>query len=104
MLKPARAVPTDAIQCYNGVENGAMKQIIWNEEPGGNVEHIEEHGLTVADVEHVLGAYSSRSISATSGSPCVFGFTADGVYIIVVFEEVDDDTVYPITAYEVREP
>ena len=33
-----------------------------------------------------------------------FGFTDFGRYIVVVFEEVDDDSVYPVTAYEVPEP
>jgi len=28
----------------------------------------------------------------------------DGRYIIVVYEEIDDDTVMPWTAYEVAEP
>ena len=78
--------------------------VIWNEEAGGNVEHIEEHGLTIGDVEHVLGTYESRSVSAASGLPCVFGYTPDGVYVVVVFEEVNDDTVYPVTAYEVPQP
>ncbi len=27
---------------------------IWNDEPGGNVEHIAEHGLTPDDVETVI--------------------------------------------------
>lgn len=79
-------------------------RIIWNEEPGGNVEHIEEHGLTVDDVEHVLANPDSEDVSRTSGLPCVFGHTSDGTYIIVVYELVDDDTIYPVTAYEVPEP
>lgn len=29
-------------------------EIIWNEEPDGNVEHIAEHGVTPEDVEEVL--------------------------------------------------
>ena len=29
-------------------------EIIWNEEPGGNVAHIAQHGLTPDDVEEVL--------------------------------------------------
>jgi hypothetical protein len=49
------------------------QQIIWNEEPGGNVEHIEEHGLTVDDVEHVLATYESEDLSRSSGLLCVFG-------------------------------
>jgi uncharacterized DUF497 family protein len=80
------------------------QRIIWNEEPGGNVEHVEEHGLTVDDVEHVLFNYESTDVSHSSGLPCVFGHTPDGTYIIVVYELVDEDTVYPVTAYEVPEP
>ena len=78
------------------------QHIIWNEESGGNVEHIEEHGLTVDDVEHVLATYESEAVSRSSGLPCVFGYTPDGTYIIVVVERIDQDTIYPVTAYEVR--
>jgi uncharacterized DUF497 family protein len=81
-----------------------FRQIIWNEEPGGNIEHIEEHGLTVEDVEHVLANPESRSVSRSSGQPCAFGHTPDGTFIIVVYEQVDSDTVNPVTAYEVPEP
>jgi hypothetical protein len=28
----------------------------------------------------------------------------DGRFIVVVYEEIDDDTVLPVTAYEVPEP
>ena len=80
------------------------QQIIWNEEPGGNVEHIEEHGLSIEDVEFVLGAPSRRGASRSSGQPCVFGYTPDGTYIIVVYEQVDGATIYPVTAYEVAAP
>jgi uncharacterized DUF497 family protein len=80
------------------------RQLIWNDEPGGNVEHIEEHGLTVEDVEHVLANPESKSVSQSSGQPCVFGHAPDGRYIIVVYEAVDEDTINPVTAYEVQEP
>jgi hypothetical protein len=79
-------------------------RIIWNEEPGGNIEHIEAHGLTVDDVEHVLANYEDADVSRSSGLPCVFGYTPDGTYIIVVYELLDADTSYPITAYAVPEP
>ena len=78
--------------------------IIWNEEPGGNIEHIEAHGLTVVDVEHVLATFESEDFSRSSGLPCVFGYTPDGTYIIVVYELIDDNTFYPVTAYAVPEP
>ena len=34
----------------------------------------------------------------------MFGYTPDGSYIVVVFEQIDEDTTYPVTAYEVPEP
>jgi hypothetical protein len=70
------------------------QQIIWNDEPDGNVVHVEEHGLTVDDVEHVLASPDSEGVSRSSGLPCVFGTTPDGRYIIVVYEAVDADTIY----------
>lgn len=81
-----------------------FQQIIWNEEPGGNIEHIEEHGLTIDDVEHVLANFESEGVSRSSGQPCVFGHAPDGTYIIVVYELIDEGTIYPVTAYEVPEP
>ena len=75
--------------------------IIWDSTPGGNVEHIEEHDLTTDEVAHVLENYDSTGFSQSSGRTCVFGDTPDGRHIIVIYEEVDDDTVVPVTAYEV---
>jgi uncharacterized DUF497 family protein len=79
-------------------------QIIWNEEPGGNVEHIEEHGLSTEDVEAVLASPDRKGQSRSSKQPCVFGYAPDGTYIIVVYEQIDENTIYPVTAYEVPEP
>ena len=75
--------------------------VIWNPEPGGNVEHIAEHGLTPDDVEAVLFHPIAHDISRASGRPMVYGFTSAGRYIVVVYEEIDDHTVYPVTAYDV---
>ena len=76
-------------------------QVVWDPTPGGNVEHIEEHGLTTDDVDFVLENYVSEGVSKSSGRPCVFGDTPDGRHIVVIYEEADDDTVVPVTAYEV---
>ncbi|NLS94926.1 MAG: DUF4258 domain-containing protein [Planctomycetaceae bacterium] len=80
--------------------------IVWDDEDDslGNVQHIAEHGLTTDEVEAVLNSPDSTANSTSSGLPCVFGFTPTGEYIIVVFERVDEDSVYPITAYHVSEP
>ena len=78
-------------------------EIIWNEEPGGNVEHIAEHGLKPEDVEEVIFNPVGHDVSRTSFLPIVFGFTPDGRYVLVVYEKIDDVTVYPVTAYAVEE-
>lgn len=76
--------------------------IIWNEEPAGNVEHIAEHNLTPDDVEEVLFNPVAHDVSHSSGLPIVFGFAPDGRYILVVYEQIDHMTIYPVTAYEVE--
>ena len=44
-----------------------------------------------------------KTTSRTSGRPVVTGYTPDGRLIFVVYEEIDDVTVYPVTAYDVEE-
>jgi hypothetical protein len=78
--------------------------VIWDSTPGGNAEHVEEHDLTTDDVNYVLENYESAAVSRSTGSPCVFGYTPDGRYIIVIYDEVSADTIRPRTAYEVAEP
>ncbi len=53
---------------------GSVWRIIWN----GNTAHIEEHGLTVEDVEHVLSPPEGETLSRSSGLPCVFWVHARG--------------------------
>ena len=79
--------------------------IIWDlpDDPDGNVQHIAEHGLVPSDVEHVLKHPQRRSKSRSSDRPIVFGRTPSGENIAVVYEEIDDNTVYPVTAYQVEE-
>ena len=80
--------------------------IIWDEQDDldGNVRHIAEHDLFVDDVEEVLAAPVSQGYSKSTGHPAVWGHVPDGRFIIVVFEEIDADTIRVITAYEVPEP
>ncbi len=75
--------------------------ILWDHTLGGNVEHVEEHDLTTDDVDYVLENCDSADASGSSGRPCVFGHIPDGRHIVVIYEEVDDETVVPVTAYEV---
>lgn len=80
--------------------------ILWDDDadPDGNVQHIAEHGFEVEDVEWVLGAPLSEGVSHSTGRPAVWGFTPDGTYIIVIYDEIDEDTIRVVTAYEVPEP
>ena len=81
-------------------------RIIWDDptDPNSNVEHIREHGLKTHDVEEVLANPTSEGVSATSGRPCVWGYTLEESYILVVYEQIDEDTIRVVTAYEVPEP
>jgi hypothetical protein len=79
-------------------------RVLWDYTAGGNVEHVEEHDLTTDEVECVLENPETTGISRSSDRPCGFGRIPDGRYIVVVYEELDDDTVIPVTAYEVPEP
>ena len=77
--------------------------IIWDlaDDPDGNVAHCAEHGITQEEVEEVFLNATDVDISQSSGRPVVFGDTSTGRHLIVIYEEIDADTVYPVTAYEV---
>jgi hypothetical protein len=76
--------------------------IVWNPEPDGNMAHIAAHYLTPDDVEEVLLNPVAYDVSRSSGRPIVYGFTANGRYVLVVYELLDEQTLYPITAYEIE--
>lgn len=83
-------------------------QVIWDDEPDGNVDHVAEHGLTPDEVDAVLlDPAIPRSFSRTSGRPCKFGWTPTGKHIVVFWDEegdTDPPILYPITAFEVPPP
>ena len=80
-------------------------RILWDaaDDPDGNVQHIAEHGLTIEDVEEALTNPNSEGTSASTGRPCAWGYTLEGIYIFVVYDEIDEDTIRVVTAYEVPE-
>jgi uncharacterized DUF497 family protein len=85
------------------VEAMPFDSIIWDldDDPDGNVQHCAEHGVTKEEVEEVFENATDADISQSTGRPVVFGDTSTGRHLIVVYEEVDADTVYPVTAYDV---
>jgi hypothetical protein len=78
--------------------------LLWDldDDPDGNVQHIADHRLLKVDVEAAVANADRFEVSRSSGNPILFGYTDDGRYVAVVFVEVDDDSIYPVTAYEVE--
>jgi len=64
--------------------------------------YISMHGLSYADIEHVICHPTGEDQSDSTGRPIRFGLAIDGRKIAVVYELIDSITVYPITAYQVR--
>jgi len=79
------------------------RYLMWDldDEPDGNVQHCLEHGVTKDEVGEVLENPVSTDDSHSSGKPVAFGDTSTGRHLIVVYEEIDEETAYPITAYDV---
>ena len=86
----------------NGEYECVTVDIVWDPAPDGNIEHIAEHDLTPEDIEEVLWNPIGHDTSRSTGHPIVYGFTPDGRYILVVYEELDPQTVYPVTAYVIE--
>jgi uncharacterized DUF497 family protein len=80
-----------------------FNSIVWDleDDPDGNVQHCAEHDISQDEVEEVLENAADADISRSSGRPVVFGDTSTGRHLMIVFEMIDDETVYPITAFEV---
>ncbi len=76
-------------------------EFLWTDEI---VRHIAEHGVSQEDFEHVVCSPSSEGYSRSSGLPAAWGHTPDGRYIMAVYEELDEVTILPVTAYIVPEP
>jgi uncharacterized DUF497 family protein len=78
--------------------------IIWDldDDPDSDVWHCAEHGVDKAEVKEVLQNPIDLDISRSSDQPVAFGETSTGRHLLVVFEIIDKETVYPITAYEVE--
>jgi len=78
--------------------------VIWDPDvdPTGNVQHIADHEISKAEVEEVLQDPMGNDVSRSSGRPIAFGETRTGRMIAVVYHEVDQDTVYPITAFDIE--
>jgi hypothetical protein len=79
----------------------AYLEFIWTD---GIVAHLSAHGVSQDDFENVANQPERRGKSRSTGRPCCWGETADGRYLLCVYEYLDVLTILPITAYEVARP
>lgn len=78
-------------------------RILWNDEPGENVDKVQARGFTLEDIEAVISEPVSEDISRSTGRGVLFGYTLTGRFVCVPFEEYEDgDAIYPVTAFEVE--
>lgn len=79
------------------------RMFLWLDDPGGNVEHVAEHGLTPEEVESAFEDIEIVTTSRSTGRPAIFGRTFKGDTIFVVYD-IEKDTdgqefIYVRTAY-----
>ncbi len=68
------------------------KMFLWVDDPGGNVEHIAEHGLTPDEVESAFDDIETETRSRSTSRPAIFGLTFKSDSIFVVYDlETDTD-------------
>jgi uncharacterized DUF497 family protein len=77
-------------------------RVLWDldEDPRGNVAHIAENGVSPEEVDEILAYPEWGDQSRSTGRSIAIGTTSTGRTLAVVYEEVDEATVYPITSYE----
>ncbi len=82
-----------------------FRRCLWDldDDPDGNVVHIATHGLTKQDVEEVFAAVLGEEFSRSTGGPIVFCRNEQGELVAVIYEKIEDDLVYPVTAFVVGE-
>ncbi len=60
--------------------------------------------MTPGDVDHVFNHPVGTGRSRATGRKSVYGYTPDGTFIMVVYDTLDDGSLFPVTAFEVPEP
>jgi hypothetical protein len=73
---------------------------IWTQEI---IDHLSEHDVTPEEFEEVVSNPNNEDVSRSTGNPLAFGFTSEGRRLCCVFKRLDEDTIEPVTAYEVGE-
>jgi hypothetical protein len=77
-----------------------MYFFIWTPEI---IDHLAEHDVSPEEFEEIVNNPEYEDVSRSSGNPLVIGYTNEGRRLCGVFRRLDDETIEPITAYEVDE-
>ena len=67
------------------------------------IDHLAEHDVTPEEFEEIVSNPDPEDISRSTGNPLAFGSTSTGRYLCCVFRRLGDDTIEPLTAYEIGE-
>ena len=65
------------------------------------IDHLSEHDVSPDEFEEVVCNPDYKDVSRSTGNPVAFGETSGGKCICCVFKRIDEDTIEPVTAYEV---
>jgi hypothetical protein len=67
------------------------------------IEHLAEHDVTPEEFEEVVSNPEYNDVSRSTGNPIAFGNTSEGRFLCCVYMRIDEDTIEPVTAYEVAD-
>ncbi len=74
-----------------------LYHFIWTQE---NEKHIGEHGISSDEFESVVMSPLWVDKSRSSDRDIAFGYTNTGRLISCVYEQIDELTILPVTAFE----
>jgi uncharacterized DUF497 family protein len=84
----------------NGPRDMPFYFVIWTPEA---IEHLAQHGVSQDEFEQVVFCAREVAIEESASNPdnlTVLGTTDAGRELRCVWEEIDDATILPVTAYE----
>lgn len=67
------------------------------------IEHLAQNEVTPEEFEEVVSAPDEEDVSRSTGNPIAIGCTSAGRYLCCVFKRIDEDSIEPVTAYEIGE-
>ncbi len=73
-------------------------EFVWTD---ANIEHLSDNGIEPADAESVVIDPDSIFRSKRTGRRGVRGALRDGRRIAVIYEQIDELTVFVVTAYNI---